>query len=496
MTFADTLVMSTQSSQSTGETTVEGRGVCPIYPSPVRSRWQSLWRAVCHPDSWLHQLTVKAYRMQMGRLKLPNLPAGAGYLVNDPEQVRRILTSEASIFPKHAYMGDLMEPLLGRSIFTTNGEEWATRRSLLDPAFEHTRVARAFGRMLESADALMHRWRAIEAAGTAAFELNVEIEMAHFTADVVFRSLFSKPLSAEDAKAVYLAFAQFQEHASAATSRSHERRPWLWRVLTKSSHRRRRALAHDAGKTIRRVLQRQIEARWTAAQQPNADRHDDMLDAMLHPPVDSTHAALGVEELVNEVAVLYLAGHETSASALSWCLWLLTQDPASQARARQEVDDVLNGQPPQFEQLRHLEFVRAVFKETLRLYPPLSLFVRQASEAVCMRGHDVKPGDALVVSPWLIHRHVLFQDKPDEFLPQRHLSPANPPGPSVAFSMGPRVCPGAAFAMQEAVLVLAMILQCYEVSSGTRASPRPNARLTLRSENGVWLTLTRRSGLI
>ena len=153
---------------------------------------------------------------------------------------------------------------------------------------------------------------------------------------------------------------------------------------------------------------------------------------------------------------------------------------------------MLGNTAPALSQLRDLDLIRRVFRETMRLYPPLGFLVREAGQPGCLRGQPTEIGETIVVSPWLIHRHRRYWARPDEFDPDRFLEPEGRQSAAQAylpFSMGPRVCVGANFAMQEAVLVLALVLRAFEIRPGPGRPPVPVARLSLRSDRGIWLSL-------
>ena len=457
---------------------------CPAYPRPVTSRWTAWWRALFGRDSLLEQLTEKSYRMQMGEARVPGHEF---HTVNDPEAVRKVLVERHRNFPKHRFMDDLLRPLLGRSIFTTNGDEWARQRRLMEPAFEQTRMEHAFPLMRDAAIALLERLRRVPDGS----DCDLEAELTHFTADVIFRTIFSKPLAADDADRIFRAFAAFQRAAPKATMPQY--RPRWWQALAGDGAQR---ATREAATEIRALLQRQVAPRHAAFHAGQASGEVDILASLLAARDPDSGRALGVEELVNEIAVLYLAGHETSASALAWTLHFLAHDPEVQQRVQAEVDGVLaGGGAIEVEQLRDLDLTRRLFREVLRLYPPLSFLVREATADTCLRDKTVHAGATVVVSPWLIHRHRQYWERPDEFDPDRFLTESGRASLRTAylpFSLGPRVCVGAGFALQEATLVLALILREFAVAPLAGHEPMPMARLSLRSDIGVRLKLQRR----
>jgi cytochrome P450 len=456
---------------------------CPAYPRPTTSRWQLWWRMLGGRNSLIEQLSAKSYRMQMGRVKVPGHDM---FTVNDPQAVRRVLIEEQANFPKHRYMGDLLRPLLGDSIFTTNGPTWASQRKLMEPAFEQTHMDNAFPLMRAAADTLCARLQQLPSGSVC----DVESEMTHFTADVMFRTIFSEPLAADDAERIFRAFADFQAAAPKATMPRY--RPQFFKRWFGNTHA---AQTQAAAQEIRALLHKLVAPRHAAYQAGQVSTHVDILSSLLQARTADSQRALGVDELVNEIAVLFLAGHETSASALAWTLYFLAHSPEVQERVHGEVKGVSGGEAVELDHLRQLDLTRRVFRETLRLYPPLGFLVREAKNETCLRDKTIPAGASIVVSPWLIHRHRDYWERPDEFDPDRFLTVSGRASAASAFlpfSLGPRVCVGAGFALQEAAMVLAMVLRDYRVAPVPGHDPMPIARLSLRSDKGVKLALHHR----
>ncbi|MEO5671045.1 MAG: cytochrome P450, partial [Ramlibacter sp.] len=179
---------------------------CPAYPKPRRSRASTLLMFFSARKSWMDALYERSYSMQMGEVHIPGLDM---YMVNEPALVRRVMTDQAADFPKSALLGEALEPLLGESIFTTNGDQWRRQRQMMDPAFAQARLNVAFPVMREAAQDLLARLAKIE-SGT---EHDVEVEMTHVTADIIFRTIFSVPMEGPDAHRVFDAFARYQAMA-------------------------------------------------------------------------------------------------------------------------------------------------------------------------------------------------------------------------------------------------------------------------------------------
>ena len=464
---------------------------CPEYPRPRPGRigsWLMFFRA---RKSWMHSLFERSYRMKMGEVHLFGQHV---YMVNEPKWVRHVMVDAVGRYPKHRLLGEALLPLLGESIFTTNGAQWARQRKMMNPAFEQARVAVAMPMMIEAARAMVARLDALPDGA----EPDVEIEMTHVTADIIFRTILSTPMEGEDARRIFAAFAEFQELAPRLSMPVIYGLNWLLPVLVPfwQVRRSRRAAAEIRG-LLGRLIRPRFDAhraRGDAPAPPDAPR--DILASLLDARDEATGEPMPFEEALDEVAMLFLAGHETSASALTWALHLLANAPDVQRRLHEEVDRVLGGRMPGTDELRELEFTRQIFRETLRLFPPVGFFAREAAEADTMRDKSIPPGASIVVAPWLIHRHRELWSHPDAFDPDRFATPEGRESAKQAylpFGMGQRVCIGASFALQEATLLLAMLAQRYRFEPVPGHVPQPVGRITVRSGNGVRLKLYHRA---
>jgi len=466
---------------------------CPHYPKPA-ARKPAPWRMFFSKRrSWLDSLYERSYVMKMGEVHLPGVDL---FMVNEPALVRRVM-EQATNFPKHDMLGDALRPLLGDSIFTTNGEVWERQRALMNPSFEAARVKLVFGRMQDAAQAMVQRLRQVPAGAVH----DMEVEMTHVAADIILRTILSQPLEGGDAHKVFEAFARYQDLAPRLMMPAFFGLRWLrpwWQV-----QRSRRAAAE-----IRALLVQLILPRFEAYQQALLAGHsdgveagEDILATLLRVRDEHTGQGFSFDELVDQVAMLFLAGHETSASALSWSLHLLANAPEVQERLHAEA---LAGLPALVNdpgRIKDLDLARNVFRETLRLFPPVGFLARQSAQTCSMRDKTVPKGASVVVSPWLIQRHRALWARPDEFDPDRFDSQgeagvstdaALPTRESLRnaylpFGMGPRVCIGAAFALQEATLILATLAQSFRFEPVPGHVPEPVGRLTIRAENGIRL---------
>lgn len=451
----------------------------PPYPKPHTSKSSYLKRFLRGWHSWLDVLFEKSYSMKMGQIKQPGLDV---FMVNDSVWVKRILVDEPKKYPKHHLMHKMLAPLLGNSIFTTNGAVWERQRRLVDAGFGQARLRMVFPLMLAAIDDMLARMRKLEAG--APYE--VDPEMTHITADVIFRTILSEKLTEQAAHDIFEAFNDFQVHAQRALMLSIYKLPTFF---AKRASKR-------AAEKIRPVISNVIAKRFAEKQSGQIQHHQDILAGIMEAVDPVAHDSFSYEEMVDQICMLFLAGHETTASSLTWSLYLISNCSDLQQAMLAEIERFAPNRAFAFDDIKQLNITTNVFKEALRLYPPVGFFSREATEQHCIRNKDIKPGSALLVSPWLIQRHSDYWLDPHAFVPERFDTEAGKESCKHAylpFSKGPRVCTGQGFAMQEAVLILASIVRHFEIGKVASHIPKPVGRVTIRPENGVKITLTPRA---
>lgn len=445
----------------------------PPYPQPHATRSSLFKRFLRGWNSWIHVLFDKSYTMKMGEMHLPAL---SFYIANELPLVRRILETDAAIFPKHAFLNDLLDPLIGNSVFSSNGQDWRDQRAMVNPAFSHTALKGVFPMMAAAVDDLLATMRGLDLTKPVA----IDPLTTHIAADVIFRTMFSQPLDAAGAREIFEAFHDYQKRAQRHSMLRLYRLPGLGYL-----GRARRAAAR-----IHAVFAGIVAERY-AATHSRGEGGADILQSLIDARHPRTGAAFTEHEVMEQVSTIFLAGHETAASAITWALYLLARDPALQDAIRAEAGEG----PLTYESLKGLSVTRNVFRETLRLYPPLSFLVRSVTCPVDMRDKHLDPGAMLVVSPWLVQRNRDNFPEPHGFDPDRFDDPDQADACRHAylpFGKGPRVCIGAGFAQQEALLTLAGIVRTFDLATIPGDDPEPISRLTLRAGNGVRLRLTLR----
>ncbi|MEO6300973.1 MAG: cytochrome P450, partial [Paracoccaceae bacterium] len=415
----------------------------PPKPTP-RPDKVSLWRYLkLFRQDILSAQPARLYHAWMAEFRTPFFRS---YLVNDPALIARVLTERPDDFPKSTRIGEGLRPLLGNSVFLTNGEVWKRQRRIIDPAFEGGRLRDTYPAILAAAQS------AVERMPTGATE--IEEPLSHAAADVIFRTLFSIPIENATAAQVFHEFKTYQRTQPILNLAAFIPLPrWMPRFHRPAT---KRAAAKIRHLITALTLSRAHEI--AAGTAPN-----DLATKIMTTPDPLTGQRFDTDEMVDQVAIFFLAGHETSASALSWALYLLATHPKAQARIA--VESATLTDPPQFSELSKLKFTRDTFRETLRLYPPVPMMVRENTKPEFFRDRPVKPGAQIVLSPWHLHRHDRFWPDPDEFNPDRWQTDRNRASARDAympFSAGPRVCTGAGFAMVEGTILLALLIRAFK----------------------------------
>ncbi|WP_425038891.1 cytochrome P450 [Primorskyibacter sp. S187A] len=432
---------------------------------------------------------ARLYRAWMAEFRTPFFRS---YLLNQPDLIKVVLKDRPDDFPKSDRISEGLRPLLGQSVFLTNGETWKRQRRIIDPAFEGGRLRDTFPAMWAAAEAATARF-----AARAGEEIDVEPETSHAAADVIFRTLFSIPIDHEIAAQVFDEFRTYQREQPLLNIAAFLPLPrWMPRGFSRRTR--------QSAQIIRGLITELTEARQQEIEKGGAP--DDLATKIMTTRDPQTGETFTAEEMVDQVAIFFLAGHETSASALAWTLYLMALYPEWQEKVAQEARSFILPEKlspkgrsahsaPDFSILSKLRLSRDVFRESLRLYPPVPMMVRENTCPEAFRDRKQKPGSQMVLSPWHVHRHTRMWDNPDGFDPER-FSTEN--GKRclrevyMPFSAGPRVCTGAGFAMAEGVLILSKLLRDLQFDLTDRPPPVPVAHLTVRSRAGIYLRVRQR----
>ncbi len=442
----------------------------PMALPPVAALARTIWRS---DGDLLSLLPAAAYTMKAGELGYSRRSIK---LFNDPALVREILVDEAGIFPKSDLMVGALEPLIGNSIFVSDGETWRRQRAMIDTAFSHMRLTLAFESMTAAVNDFDAR---LTAAATNSEAISLDQAMSHLTADIICRTVFSVSLSSDIARDVFDDFEVFERGVAQVR---------IWRLITNAAwtHAPQDAAVLAACARIRKHLGDLID---THADDPGA-QFNDIASAVIAARDADSGAPFSREELIDQLGVFFLAGHETTASVLTWAFYLLSMQPETLARARAEVETVAGKGEITFEHAKKFILIRSIFRETLRLYPPITFMPRVAETAAHVGAYHLKRGALVMIAPWTVHRHkALWRDPdafdPDRFMPERETEIQ--PGAFIPFGYGPHTCIGAGFAAIESALILAHLISRYDFEIIDPGKVRPAARLTTRPARQIMM---------
>lgn len=399
-------------------------------------------------------------------------------VLSEPAAIRHVLVDNAANYCKDDLQRRVLSPGLGDGLLTADGEAWRLQRRTLAPVFSPRHVAGFAGAMDEAGLRLARRL-----ARRDGQVLDVALEMTRVTLDVLERTIFTAgPPS--DPDALGRAITRYFEALGPID-------PLDIFGVPGFVPRIGRLRARPALRFFAEVVDGLIERRRALIARGEAPR--DLLTLLLEAADPETGRGLSDLEVRANVMTFVAAGHETTANALTWSFYCLSEDDAARARLEAEVDALGDATPT----LDRLPFARAVVDEAIRLFPPVPILSRQALAEDRIGRHKIPRGSLVMVAPYVLHRHRRLWDDPDAFVPERFL-----PGRREAidrfaylpFGAGPRVCIGASFSVQEAVIVLARLAQSLRFERVAGASPvEPLQRVTLRPKGGLRLRLTRRT---
>ncbi|MCE8524034.1 cytochrome P450 [Ruegeria pomeroyi] len=444
---------------------------------PARPDKVSLWRYLkLFRQDLLSAQPARLYRAWMAEFRTPFFRS---YLVNQPDLVDTVLKGRPDDFPKSNRISEGLRPLLGNSVFLTNGETWKRQRRIIDPAFEGGRLRDTFPAMWAASEAAVNRL-----AAQAGQETEIEEVTSHAAADVIFRTLFSIPIEHEVAAQVFTRFRAYQRAQPLLNLAAFVPVPrWVPRFHSRETRRN--------AAVIRGLIRQLTDTRMEEIRAGTAP--DDLATKIMTTTDPQTGDRFDTDEMVDQVAIFFLAGHETSASALAWTLYLMALYPDWQDKLAEEAR-ALDG-APDFSVMSKLRLSRDVFREALRLYPPVPMMVRETTCPEHFRDRDVPKGAQIVLSPWHLHRHERLWERPDDFDPTRWQTENGKTCQRTAympFSAGSRVCTGAGFAMVEGPLILSMLLSRFRFERVAGRDPVPVAHLTVRAADGIWLRVVER----
>ena len=399
------------------------------------------------------------------------------HFVTHPEGARRVLQDNAGNYTKEHPSYALLGRLVGNGLLTSEGSFWLRQRRLAQPAFHRDRIAAMAAQMVKAAVDLAGEWEARVGSGKAFPMLE---DMSGLTLRIVADALFGTGLPARA---------------------SSVREAWdvLGRQMAERFSRRRLIppilpTAYDrAFRHARRTLFDIVDGIVAEKRARGGDSSSDLLSMLMAARDEDTGEQMTDAQLRHEVVTMLLAGHETTAVALSWSWALLDGHPYVRSKLRAELASVLGGRVPTAADVPRLVYTRAVIDEAMRLHPPVYILFRRVKDDDVVCGHRIHKGGVVVIAPMVFHRHPSFWDDPDAFHPERWLDDAaasrRPRFAFMPFSGGPRQCIGNSFAMMEAVLILATLAQRFVPRVADGYVLEPEYGVTLRPSRGLPMLL-------
>ena len=401
----------------------------------------------------------------------------AVWLLSHPDHIRDVLVVNQKKFMKGRGI-QMMKQLLGEGLLTSEGETHLRQRRLVQPAFHRQRVASYATSMVDDARKLRERWATLP-AGT---ELEMSQEMMRLTLVIAGRTLFDADVE-EEANEV----GQALTDAMTVAERIPNPLAGILALLPLPSNRRFEKARQRLDDVIYGIIRERRKS--------IADRGDFLSMLLMAQDEEGGTGGMNDQQVRDEALTIFLAGHETTATALTWTWYLLSQHPEAEAKLHAEIDAVLQGRLPTFEDLPKLRYAEMVFAEAMRLYPPAWIIGRRALVDHELDGHPIKAGDLILMSQYLVHHDARWFPEPEKFIPERwtpELKEARPKFSYFPFGGGTRTCIGEAFAWMEASLVIATLAQQWKPRLVPGHPVEPRALITLRPKHGMKMYLEKR----
>jgi cytochrome P450 len=406
------------------------------------------------------------------------IPGVDVYFVVHPDAAAHILTTHGQVYRKAPNVHEPLRLLLGSGVLIDEGESWLRQRRLMNPAFHRQSIVNLSSVMTRFAQARADQWE--RSVGSV---IDVAEEMQQLTLEIVGEALFSAGLE-ESIDSFARAFRRAAEFMNDRINTPLLVRSPLW-IPT----RKHRQFIRDRDR-LRKIALPLIQLRRTQENVPL-----DLLSMLMAAQDADTGARMTDSELLGEVMTLLIAGHETVSVTLSWAFHLLGQHPEVLHRLQAEIETVLNGHPPTADDYQRLAYTRMVIEETLRLYPPVWVLSRETLKHDEIQGYSIPPKSFVIVATYFTHRHPEFWTEPEQFNPERFTESEASKRHKFAyypFGGGPRICIGNQFALMEATLILATLLQRFRLEPSSTQPVEIDPTFTLRPRNGLPMRLIRR----
>ena len=394
------------------------------------------------------------------------------HVVSDPAAMAEVFTKHANAFKKSPLDQRIMSAATKEGLLSVHDDQWRKQRRAVAPMFRMRHMADLAP---DVNDVIAEFTDKLGGGG----QIELSTAMADVTFDVLAKALLGDPQGLDRET---LRVATRRVVTAAGTLRPDDLVPWDIIPGLAAVPRPVGPRGFLAVRKLRRAAENLLEAR--RAGEPS----DDLVGLLVGALDPKTGEGLSEREQRDNLIGFFIAGHETTALTLTWALYLLGRDHAVQARVRDEVREIVGDHPLSFEHVEKLTFTRAVIDETMRLFPPAPVLARQCRETVQVAGRTINPGDIVILANYVMHRTERLWDDPLSFDPDRFIRQPElraKGAPFMPFGGGPRICVGAAFALMEAVMVLASLMREYKIKVADDCYPRPKMTVTLRPDGGV-----------
>jgi len=446
-----------------------------VPPSPPRApdNMTTLGRMAAMRESAIGTWGQRAYEEDIVRGRFFGR---SSFILNAPDAIRHVLVENYENYTRTPAGMRVLRPVLGEGLLIAEGRAWKHQRRTLAPAFTPRAVASLVPHMIAVTDETIAKLQ-----GACGQPVDLRETMQRMTLEIAGRTMFSFGMARHGAQ-----LREFVMEYGARLARPHFLDlllPLGWPSPQDFSRSRFR-------KRWTRFIGMLMAERRAVGKNDGAP-HRDLFDLMGEARDPETGKGFPDEQLGDEVATMILAGHETTATALFWSLYLLALDPATQEQLAAEVQGATS--TAEFD-VDALKFTRAVIDETMRLYPPAYLIARAAAAPDTIAGLPVKKNDVVLIAPWLLHRHEKLWRDPNAFIPQRFMPPAPPPDrfAYLPFGVGARICIGAHFALVESTLALARIIGAFRVELLDKVPVMPMGVVTTQPDRSPMFRITRR----
>ena len=445
----------------------------PLPPSPPSHPLLGLMREFRQDRIGLYRRVAQAYG---DVLRMRFLWVNT-YTISHPDYMRQVLVENNHNYVRNPFVNDVFKLFLGDGLFTMDGESWLSRRRLMQPAFHRQRLAGLGTLITDAAEAMLVDWSQWQEGQ----EITIDEEMMKVTLRVVGQALFSVDLLGA-ASALGDAFTSVSEFVNYRMNTPFP--PPLW--LPTPRNRQFKAALATLDSTVHSIIEERKKT---------SEEKGDLLDMLMAARDADTGAGMTDEELRNEVALLIFAGHETTATTLTWTFYLLSQHPEVENKLHAELATVLGGRTPTLADLPNLPYNRMVIEETMRLYPQAWGVSRKSVAADEVGGYQIPAGASLTLPIMTLHYDPRWWEQPDQFDPERFTPERSANRHKFAylpFGAGPRQCIGNNFALMEAQLVLATVAQRYQLRLRPGHPVQPDPVFVLRTSHGLPMRVTRR----